>query len=83
MQYVRDFLACSTCSDCPENDPIVLEFDHVRGTKLQNITDMIGSNSIESIQEEIDKCEVRCANCHKRKTAKQLGFYSYLDTPDS
>jgi hypothetical protein len=29
--------------------------------------------SWDIIQEEINKCEVVCANCHKRRSAKRMG----------
>jgi hypothetical protein len=80
MTYVFAYLQSHPCVDCPEKDPVVLEFDHVRGTKLQNISVMIQTGySLDTIQKEIDKCEVRCANCHRKKTAHQLGYYKYLD----
>lgn len=31
--------------------------------------------SIDRIALEIKKCEVRCANCHKRKTHKAINSY--------
>ena len=31
--------------------------------------------SLDTLKKEIDKCEIRCANCHRRKTAKQFNFY--------
>jgi hypothetical protein len=34
-----------------------------------------GKYSWSKILEEIEKCDVRCANCHRRRTAKQLGWY--------
>lgn len=73
------FLLENPCVDCGETDPIVLEFDHVRGIKLNSVSKLIGNKySWKRIKEEIDKCEVRCSNCHKRKTAKQFGFYGYM-----
>ena len=73
-KYIRSYLENNCCVDCGEKDPIVLEFDH-KGDKRYNISDMT-TFSIEILQEEIDKCEIRCANCHRRKTAKQLGWYN-------
>jgi hypothetical protein len=49
----------------------VLEFDHVRGVKRAEISKLVPhSSSIENIVTEIEKCVVRCANCHCRKTAR-------------
>jgi hypothetical protein len=64
--------------DCGESDPIVLDFDHVCGTKILEISRMIRGYAWAAIWAEIQKCEVRCANCHRRKTSKQFGYYAYL-----
>lgn len=77
-QFVWDFLLEHPCIDCGEKDPIVLEFDHI-GDKYKTISKMISnSSSLNSIKKEMEKCEVRCANCHRRKTATQLGWYSKI-----
>lgn len=70
-RYVFEYLLKHPCVDCGESNPIVLEFDHVRGKKRAAIAKMLSSYSIEAIQKEIEKCEVRCANCHRRKTARE------------
>ena len=54
------------CIDCGENNPVVLDFDHVRGEKFRCVSDMARqSYGLKTIQAEIEKCEVRCANCHR------------------
>lgn len=74
-QYVVDYLLSHPCVDCGEDNPILLEFDHLRD-KQATITDLASNrSSIGRIQEEIDKCEVRCANCHRLKTAITCGWY--------
>lgn len=68
-EFVTRVKAMLGCFDCGESNPIILEFDHVRGEKTNNIADMVNqSYSTETIKEEIRKCKVRCANCHRIKT---------------
>lgn len=72
--YVWNYLSFHPCLDCGENDPTVLEFDHIREKEF-DIAFLIRNNSVREIEQEIIKCEVRCANCHRRKTAKQFVWY--------
>lgn len=74
-QLILEYLALNPCVDCGEADVVCLEFDHVRGQKKRNISTMIGHHSWTTILAEIAKCEVRCANCHRRKTTKTKGWY--------
>jgi hypothetical protein len=74
---VLEFLSSRKCVDCGENDPIVLEFDHKNPSKkFKPISIMLsGHYSWESLLKEIKKCEIRCANCHRRKTYRQFKFF--------
>lgn len=59
----------SGCIDCGGRYPYyLLDFDHVRGTKVASISSMLDYYSVEDIFKEIDKCEVVCANCHRART---------------
>jgi len=66
------YLQNKACADCGETNILTLEFDHVRGTKRNNISNMIilGA-SWKTILIEIDKCDIVCANCHRIRTAKR------------
>jgi hypothetical protein len=77
---VLKYLKTHPCVDCGETDPVVLDFDHVRGVKRQSVTRMISCQwSLTSVFEEIAKCVVRCANCHRRKTAKAQNWSRLRD----
>lgn len=77
-QFTVNYLKNHSCVDCGESDPVVLEFDH-RENKFDNISDLIGKRiALKKIFSEIQKCDIRCANCHRRKTAKDLKWYSYI-----
>ena len=74
-KYILEYLATHPCVDCGETDPIVLEFGHVRGTKVEQISDLINGCGLNTLIEEIAKCDVRCANDHRRRTARLVGSY--------
>jgi hypothetical protein len=71
LEYLRDH----PCVDCGEADPVVLEFDHQRD-KVRGIAELLHAHvRWKVIAEEIAKCEVRCANCHRRRTATRGGWF--------
>ena len=76
-----EYLHLHPCVDCGGPDIVVLDFDH-RDPKQKNdtIQAMIHSSySWKTIMKGIKKCDVRCANCHRRRTAKQFGSYKLVD----
>ncbi|GAC1700494.1 MAG: hypothetical protein NVS9B6_14180 [Candidatus Limnocylindrales bacterium] len=75
-RIVADHLATHPCVDCRERDPIVLEFDHREpSAKADDVGRVVHAGSGAALQAEIDKCDVRCGNCHRIKTARQFGSY--------
>ena len=71
--WLRNYLADNPCIDCGESDPIVLEFDH-QGDKSFTIGAVASvSPAFNRLIAEVAKCQVRCANCHRKKTYKELG----------
>ncbi len=69
--FVYNYLRKHSCLDCGEKNIVVLQFDHQRD-KCMNIGTMIHrAYSLDLIKIEIEKCEVRCANCHLIKTAQR------------
>lgn len=80
--FITNYLKEHPCVDCGESDLVVLEFDHVRGVKRASLSYLANTAaSLDSLRKEIAKCEVRCANCHRRKTAKQFGWFDKLTPP--
>lgn len=78
-EFVFNYLRQNPCVDCGESDPIVLEFDHITPSeKFMGVSRLVSKNfSLEKIKKEIDRCEVRCANCHRRRTSCQFNWYDF------
>jgi hypothetical protein len=82
LVWVLNYLQSHPCKDCGEKDLVVLEFDHRQGEKKDgDVSTMISRMSLERVKAEVAKCDVRCANCHRRKTAKERGWQFRLLAP--
>lgn len=76
---LREYLLAHPCVDCRESDLRVLDFDHRdRSLKRGMVSQMVYSAGWPRIAAEVALCDVRCANCHRRRTAQQLGYWSAL-----
>lgn len=75
------YLNKKSCTICGEYDIRTLEFDHIDPTnKLFSISQAVRQGySWKDIEMEIKKCRVLCANCHKKHTASQQGWYKNLE----
>ena len=66
------YLAEHPCIDCGESDPDVLDCDHVRGNKTAVVSVLLqGKYSLKRLMAEVELCEIRCANCHRRITRRR------------
>ena len=76
-RYLLEYFKAHPCVDCGERDPVVLEFDHLRDKSFA-----IGAKLVQfawqTVLDEIEKCEVVCANCHRRRTAQRRGAVRVL-----
>jgi hypothetical protein len=74
QEFIDQYKRARSCIDCGfsgKEFPFVLDFDHLEGKTTKKFT--IGSwshsvLSIDAVQKEIEKCELVCANCHRKRT---------------
>jgi hypothetical protein len=69
MKYNKHHAACV---DCGVRYPHwKLDYDHVRGDKKFCLSRVGNKGSWRLFYEELDKCEIVCANCHRGRTYKR------------
>ena len=68
--WLRELKASTSCADCGGRFlGHVMQFDHVRGEKSFMLSSVTKTNiSWCRIKEEVDKCDIVCANCHAMRT---------------
>ncbi len=76
-RFLYAYLLDHPCERCHEGRPASLDFHHVDpSNKVHNVSLMVQRGyTLENINQEIAKCQVLCANCHRQDTAKQQGWY--------
>lgn len=75
-KWVYDYLLAHPCEYCGESDPACLEFDHIDpSTKEYNVSRM-AHTSMELLLKEMAKCRILCANCHRKRTARDHKWYA-------
>jgi len=75
-ERLRELLSNAQCMDCGIQDVCVLEFDHPEpADKRYEISHLVRKAfSWSTISSEIAKCDLVCANCHRRRTARHFGW---------
>lgn len=69
-EFIAEYKLNFGCTDCGfRGHHAALEFDHVIGDKLINVSH---AKSINQAKLEISKCEVVCSNCHRIRTYQRL-----------
>ena len=77
--WLMTHLQTHPCVGCGETDPVVLTFDHRDGTeKLDTIGALLSRSGWVTFLAEVAKCDVRCANCHRVRTAQQFGWFKWI-----
>jgi hypothetical protein len=76
--WIYNYLLDNPCIDCGESDPMRLTFDHRENKHFDLGKAFIGkAKDLGSVQLEIAKCDVRCANCHIVKTHIEQDTWKY------
>jgi hypothetical protein len=75
-KLVAEYLAglkSQPCTDCGGTfDPEAMDFDHVTGVKLFNVSAASSAGySLKKIEDEVAKCELVCAVCHRIRTKRR------------
>lgn len=75
QEFIGEYLAVHPCVDCGEDDIRTLDFDHRPGAiKESDVMRLVRfGHSLKKIAAEIEKCDVRCRNCHARVTYERSG----------
>lgn len=78
--YIIEYLTSHPCIDCGFTNIICLDFDHIDPkTKDQSISTLIRRGTyLQRLIIEIEKCVVRCSNCHRLRTSKQFNFWKEI-----
>lgn len=65
-KWFENYKSKLKCMICSENHPATIDFHHKSDKEFEISYMVYNGYSIERIKEELDKCTVLCANCHRK-----------------
>jgi len=69
IEFLRAHKESKPCADCGVKHPYyVMQLDHVRGTKVADLSTLKASGHMAGMIRELEKCDLVCANCHATRT---------------
>lgn len=68
-QLVKE-IKTTPCADCKQTFPFyMMEFDHRPGEeKVSTVSALMRHGTREQVMNEIRKCDIVCANCHRQRS---------------
>ncbi len=82
QKWLYEYLRTKRCEweGCTVNDPDMLVFDHLNpAEKRDHVSTMVHNSwGLKSVQEEVAKCRVLCANHHHKHTIQQFDYKKWL-----
>ncbi len=71
-EWLKQYKLTLRCETCEENHPACLEFHHINPQEKKfTIGRQERRVSLKSLQDEIAKCRILCANCHRKEHSRQ------------
>lgn len=65
-KWFKEYKNNLSCKKCGENHPATIDFHHKKDKENQVAQMVHWGYSIDKIKNEIEKCQVLCANCHRK-----------------
>jgi hypothetical protein len=82
MRWLYEYLRTKRCEweGCNVSDPDMLVFDHIDPLEKREHVSVMAHSSwgLKTIQDEVAKCRVLCANHHQKHTIQQFGYKKWL-----
>ena len=75
IEFLQQYKMEKGCSVCGYNEIAqALEFDHIDRSKKKFGMNKAYKYKWPTIMEELEKCVVLCANCHRKKTMEEKDY---------
>ena len=80
IEFLQQYKMEKGCSVCGYNEiPQALEFDHIDRSKKKFGMNKAYKYKWSTIMEELEKCVIRCANCHRKKTVEDKDYLNNVN----